>query len=130
MPPGGPDRAVVVVPLADERPLRYHAWVAGRRSAVHRATDGRVGYLHIPDMMGQGWAQLHRDLRTEVARDGLVVDLRDNRGGHVSELVLEKLGRAVLGWDVARHRQPTAYPSDSPRRADGGGGQRAGGLRR
>lgn len=105
----------VVQPLEDERPLRYQDWVAGRRAAVHAATDGRVGYLHIPDMMGYGWAQLHRDLRVEVANEALIVDVRDNGGGHVSELVLEKLARTVSAWTTIRHQQPTTYPLDSPR---------------
>jgi tricorn protease len=47
-PDGGPVRTVVVQPLADERPLRYRAWVEANREAVHGATDGRVGYVHIP----------------------------------------------------------------------------------
>jgi tricorn protease len=106
---------VVVQPLPDERALRYHDWVAGRRAAVHAATDGRVGYLHVPDMMGNGWAQLHRDLHLEVAREALVVDVRDNGGGHVSELVIEKLSRSVQGWDTIRHTGPVSYPSNSPR---------------
>jgi tricorn protease len=105
----------VVQPLDDERPLRYQDWVAGRRAAVHAATEGRVGYLHIPDMMGNGWAQLHRDLRLEVAKEALIVDVRDNGGGHVSELVLEKLARTVSAWSTARHQQPATYPLDSPR---------------
>ncbi|HZB50879.1 MAG TPA: PDZ domain-containing protein, partial [Mycobacteriales bacterium] len=108
-------RRVVVVPLEDERALRYQAWVADRRAAVHEASGGRVGYLHVPDMVASGWAQLHRDLILEVARDGLVVDVRDNNGGHVSELVLEKLARRVQGWDTTRHGPPTTYPSNSPR---------------
>ncbi len=109
------ERRVVVVPLADERPLRYQEWVAGRRQAVHAASAGRVGYLHIPDMIASGWAQLHRDLRLEVAREALVVDVRDNRGGHVSSLVLEKLDRTVRAWDTRRHMQPATYPEDAPR---------------
>jgi len=113
--PDGERREVVVTPLADERPLRYQAWVTDRRAAVHAATAGRAGYLHVPDMMGAGWAQLHRDLRVEVARDSLIVDLRDNAGGHVSQLVLEKLARTVLGWDVARHHNEESYPGDAPR---------------
>ena len=113
--PDGERREVVVTPLADERPLRYQAWVTDRRAAVHAATAGRAGYLHVPDMMGAGWAQLHRDLRVEVARDSLIVDLRDNAGGHVSQLVLEKLARTVLGWDVARHHNEESYPADAPR---------------
>ena len=109
------DRSVVVVPLEDERQLRYQAWVADRRAAVHEASGGRVGYLHIPDMVAAGWTELHRDLILEVARDGLVVDVRDNAGGHVSELVLEKLSRRVRGWDTTRTGPPTTYPSNSPR---------------
>ncbi|MFD7922279.1 S41 family peptidase [Streptomyces sp. NPDC059740] len=112
---GGEPRHVVVVPLADEEPLRYHAWVAGRREWVHRVSEGRLGYLHVPDMVGAGWAQLHRDLRLEVGREGLVVDLRGNRGGHTSQLVVEKLARRIVGWDLARGMQPTSYPMDAPR---------------
>ncbi|CAN5297757.1 S41 family peptidase [soil metagenome] len=112
---GSPQRRVAVVPLAAEMPLRYQSWVAGRRAAVHAASEGRVGYLHIPDMVGTGWAQLHRDLRVEVAREALVVDVRDNNGGHVSALVLEKLARTVRGWATVRHLRPVPYPLDSPR---------------
>ena len=111
----GEARDVVVVPLASERPLRYQAWVAENRRRVHAATAGRVGYVHVPDMVGSGWAELHRDLRLEVAREALIVDVRDNRGGHISQLVIEKLARTVRGWDLARHRSPTSYPQDAPR---------------
>ena len=48
-----PTRRVVVVPLYDDRRLRYQDWVAGRRAAVRARSDGRVGYLHVPDMMGE-----------------------------------------------------------------------------
>ncbi|GAA2432256.1 S41 family peptidase [Streptomyces glaucus] len=112
---GGEPRHVVVVPVADEEPLRYHAWVAGRRAHVHERSGGRLGYLHVPDMQAPGWAQIHRDLRVEVAREGLVVDLRENRGGHTSQLVVEKLARRVVGWGVPRGMRPYSYPQDAPR---------------
>ncbi|MEU4082784.1 S41 family peptidase [Streptomyces aureus] len=112
---GGDPRHAVVVPLADEEPLRYHAWVADRRAYVHERSGGRLGYLHVPDMVGAGWAQLHRDLRVEVAREGLVVDVRENRGGHTSQLVVEKLARRIVGWDVPRGLRPYSYPEDAPR---------------
>lgn len=112
---GGAVRYVVVVPLADEEPLRYHDWVAGRRAHVHERSGGRLGYLHVPDMVGFGWAQLHRDLRVEVAREGLVVDVRENRGGHTSQLVIEKLARRIVGWDLPRGMHPQSYPLDAPR---------------
>ncbi|MGA9312615.1 MAG: S41 family peptidase, partial [Pseudonocardiaceae bacterium] len=73
------------------------------------------GYLHLPDMVATGWAQLHRDLARETAREGLIVDVRDNGGGNLSQLVIEKLARRVIGWEVVRHGQPTTYPLESPR---------------
>ncbi|MFJ9126753.1 PDZ domain-containing protein [Streptomyces sp. NPDC102340] len=112
---GGDPRHVIVVPLDDEEPLRYHAWVADRRAYVHEESGGRLGYLHVPDMQAPGWAQIHRDLSVEVAREGLVVDVRENRGGHTSQLVVEKLARRVVGWDVPRGSRPFTYPMDAPR---------------
>ncbi|MFJ3760895.1 S41 family peptidase [Streptomyces sp. NPDC090080] len=112
---GGELRHPVVVPVADEEPLRYHAWVAGRRARVRELSEGRLGYLHVPDMQAPGWAQIHRDLGVEMAREGIVVDVRENRGGHTSQLVVEKLARRIVGWDVPRGMRPFSYPGDAPR---------------
>ncbi|MFD7221707.1 S41 family peptidase [Streptomyces sp. NPDC059892] len=110
-----PSRRVAVVPLIDERPLRYQDWVAKRREAVREISGGRCGYLHIPDMGGSGWAQFNRDLRLEVSRPALIVDVRGNAGGHISELVVEKLTRRIIGWDLTRDAQPVSYASNAPR---------------
>jgi len=108
-------RRVVVVPLRGERRLRYQDWVAGRRRLVRELSDGRLGYLHIPDMMGEGWAHFHRDMRTEMAKDGLVFDVRGNSGGHISQLIVEKLSRRVIGWGLGRWLRPETYPEESRR---------------
>ncbi|MEU5315279.1 S41 family peptidase [Streptomyces sp. NPDC021056] len=111
----GRARRVALVPLTDERPLRYQDWVAKRREVVRELSGGRCGYLHIPDMGGSGWAQFNRDLRLEVSRPALIVDVRGNAGGHISELVVEKLTRTILGWDLTRNAQPVSYASNAPR---------------
>ncbi|MFJ7960228.1 S41 family peptidase [Streptomyces sp. NPDC096319] len=111
----GRARRVAVVPLIDERPLRYQDWVAKRRAVVREISGGRCGYLHIPDMGGSGWAQFNRDLRMEVSRPALIVDVRGNAGGNISELVIEKLTRKILGWDLTRNAQPVSYASNAPR---------------
>ncbi|MEU9186629.1 S41 family peptidase [Streptomyces sp. NPDC048484] len=111
----GRSRRVAVVPLVDERPLRYQDWVAKRREVVRELSGGRCGYLHIPDMGGSGWAQFNRDLRMEVSRPALIVDVRGNAGGHISELVIEKLTRTIMGWDLTRNAQPVSYTSNAPR---------------
>jgi len=106
---------VAVIPLASERRLRYQDWVASNRRQVRELSGGQAGYLHVPDMMGEGWAHFHRDLRAEMALDMLVLDVRQNSGGHVSELVVEKLARRIMGWSVGRGLQPGTYPRDVPR---------------
>ncbi|WP_055551393.1 S41 family peptidase, partial [Streptomyces kanamyceticus] len=111
----GRARRVAVVPLINERPLRYQDWVAKRREVVRELSGGKCGYLHIPDMGGSGWAQFNRDLRLEVSRPALIVDVRGNAGGHISELVVEKLTRKILGWDLTRNAQPVSYASNAPR---------------
>ncbi len=111
----GERRRVVVVPLASDRRLRYQDWVSANRRAVRELSGGQAGYLHIPDMMGEGWAHFHRDLRLEMTLGLLIVDVRHNRGGHVSELVVEKLARRIMGWDMPRGLRPATYPRDAPR---------------
>ena len=113
---GDEPRRVVVVPLASEETLRYQDWVRGRAAYVERHGRGRLGYVHIPDMMGIGWAQLHRALRRATEREGLIVDVRYNRGGHTSQLVIELLARRPIGWGLARGLdQPETYPDNAPR---------------
>lgn len=111
----GVQRRVVVVPLADDTQLRYQAWVASRREAVRELSGGRLGYLHIPDMVSGGWAQMHRDLREAAEREGIVVDVRYNNGGHTSQLVTERLARRVLSWGYPRHERADTYPAFAPR---------------
>ena len=110
------ERRVVVVPLDDEEVLRYQDWVASRRTYVAERSKGRLGYVHVPDMMSSGWAQLHRDLRHAARCEGLIVDVRYNRGGHTSQLVLARINKELVGWTVARHyEEPGSYPDAAPR---------------
>ena len=111
----GERHMAAVTLLADERPLRYHAWVAANRAEVRARTDGRIGYLHVPDMMSPGWGELNRDLRVETGLDGLLCDFRGNRGGHTSQLVLERLSGVITAWENSRGFEAFQYPVDAPR---------------
>jgi tricorn protease len=104
---------VLVKALANESPLRYRAWVEANRKYVHDKTGGRVGYVHIPDMGPWGFAEFHRGYLSEFDRRGLIVDVRYNRGGHVSPLLLEKLARKRVGYDVPRYGAAMPYPPES-----------------
>jgi tricorn protease len=107
---GRRQRSAVVRPLHDERAARYRQWVADNRARVHAETDGRAGYIHVPNMGTPGFGEFHRAFYAEFERDALVVDVRFNEGGFVSTLLLEKLLRRQLGVTVFRWRQPESYP--------------------
>ncbi len=107
-------RTVTVTPLRSETELRYRDWVESNRARIAELSGGRAGYIHIPDMQRAGFAEFHRALRASVDAEGLVVDVRFNRGGNVSQLLLDKLARRRLGFRVARWRDPVAFPPDAP----------------
>ncbi len=106
-------RHVTVRALAQETEAAYRAWVHKNRARVHELSAGRLGYLHIPDMSARGFAEFHRGFLSEVRREGMVVDLRFNGGGHVSDLLLEQLARRRLGFDQTRWQGAIPYPTES-----------------
>jgi tricorn protease len=108
-------RTVTVKTLGSEYALRYRSWVESNRARVHQQSKGRIGYLHIPNMGPQGYSEFHRYFLAEIDREALIVDVRNNGGGHVSQLLLEKLLRKRIAWDVSRHMAPEPYPSEAPR---------------
>jgi len=108
-------RVVTVKALASEWEARYREWVEKNREAVHTLSNGRVGYIHIPDMSSDGYSKFHRCYLAEYDYPALLVDVRWNGGGNVSSLLLEKLARRRIGYDFSRWGQPTPYPFESPR---------------
>ncbi|QSB04089.1 S41 family peptidase [Natronoglycomyces albus] len=109
--PGSPARTVTVTPLANEAGVRYRDWVEANRAAVHQATNGRIGYVHIPDMMADGYSEFHRGFLSECSREAMIVDLRFNGGGHVSQLLLDVLSRPRIGYFATPHGKPFSQPN-------------------
>jgi tricorn protease len=106
-------RTVTVKTLGSEQPARYREWVETNRRVVHERTGGRVGYVHVPDMGPHGYSEFHRYFLGEIDREGLIVDVRYNGGGHVSELLLEKLARRRIAYNQSRWFGMQPYPVDS-----------------
>lgn len=110
---GGQKREATVKTLNQEMTARYREWVCANRDYVRRKTNGQAGYVHIPDMGARGYAEFHRSFLAEVAYPCMVVDVRNNGGGHVSQLLLEKLARKRIGYDIRRWGTPEPYPTES-----------------
>jgi tricorn protease len=84
-------REVTVVPVDDEGELRYWSWVESNRTKVAEATNGRVGYIHLPNTAVAGYTEFVRGLAAETGKDGLIIDVRYNGGGFIPEMFIEKL---------------------------------------
>lgn len=110
-----PKRTIWVRPLAKVTPIHYRDWVNGNRQQVTEKTQGRVGYIHIPDMGEEGFCEFFRSYMQEFDKEGLIIDVRFNRGGHISSLLLSVLTRKRLGFDQSRWENKIPYLMESPR---------------
>jgi len=110
---GKNDKEITVKTIPNLSQLRYRDWVEKNRKYVHQKTKNKVGYVHIPDMSPWGYSEFHRYWLSELEYDALIVDVRFNGGGHVSQLILEKLARKQIGYDLTRWMGTESYPGDA-----------------
>jgi tricorn protease len=104
-------RKVVWQPVKSEDPLLYLEWVRGNMARVDRASNGRLGYIHIPDMGDDGIREFAKWWYPQVRKEGLIVDVRGNGGGNISQMLIERLSRKVTGLDYARNAETVStYP--------------------
>ncbi|MCD4750075.1 MAG: PDZ domain-containing protein [Thermoanaerobaculales bacterium] len=98
-------------PVTSESSLRYLQWVLGNFDKVTEMTDGRVGYMHIPDMGAPGIAEFVKWFYPQIRKEGFVVDVRGNGGGNVSQWIIERLDNKLLGTRYSHTSDiPTTYP--------------------
>ena len=96
-------RDETVIPTADEQPLYYLDWVLGNIEKVEQASDGKIGYVHVPDMGVPGLNEFVKFYYPQLHKEALVVDCRGNGGGNVSPMIIERLRREPAMWTVARN---------------------------
>jgi tricorn protease len=106
-------RTIEVKTIDSERMLRYDAWVETNRMYVEEKSEGRLGYLHIPDMGGEGLVAFGRLFYPQINKRGLVVDVRNNGGGFVSQMIVQRLARKVWAFMQPRHGFTERYPQRS-----------------
>ncbi len=106
-------REVTIEPIGDEAPLYYEQWVEQNIAHVTARTEGRVGYLHIPDMGPQGLNTFVRRFYPQLNKDALIIDVRGNGGGNVSPMIIERLRREIAMIELRRGGTPRADPGDA-----------------
>lgn len=104
-------RTIRYQPLSTETGLEYLEWVTDNRNRVNHLSQNRLGYIHIPDMGDAGIREFIKWWFPQVRKEGLVVDVRNNGGGNVSEMLIERLARTLHGTDFSRnHDAADTYP--------------------
>lgn len=104
-------RDTVFQPIDSESDLVYLDMIQTARARVDKATNGRVGYIHVPNMGAEGIREFIKWYYGQVRKEGLIIDDRGNGGGNVSRMLIERLRRQVLATGFSRNSEdPTTYP--------------------
>lgn len=105
-------RTVLVTPIADESQLYYYNWVQENIRKVSEATQGKVGYIHIPDMGPEGLNEFVKHFYPQLDKEALIIDDRGNGGGNVSPMIMERLSREITRSNMLRNAE---IPTQTPR---------------
>jgi len=103
-------RDVVIIPIDNEASLYYYTWVQNNIEKVDKATNGKVGYIHIPDMGVNGLNEFVKYFYPQLKKKALIIDDRGNGGGNVSPQIVERLRREIAMVSIARNTVPTTDP--------------------
>ena len=103
-------RTLLVKTIDSEVQLRYLDWIESRRALVDQLSDGRIGYVHLPNTAVDGNRELIRQLLPQINKDALIIDDRYNGGGFIPDRMIEMLARKPLHYWKRRGLQPQANP--------------------
>jgi len=102
----------IITPISDESGLYYYNWVQENIKKVNEATNGEVGYIHIPDMGPGGLKEFVKYFYPQLNKKALIIDDRGNGGGNVSPMIIERLKREVTRANMSRNSE---IPGQTPR---------------
>lgn len=111
-------RTVLVTPLGSEGRLRNLAWIESNRKRVEQATNGRVGYVYVPNTGVEGQTELMRQYRAQINKEGMIIDERFNSGGQIPDRFIELLNRPIDSYWRTRDGVPWQTPpiaNDGPK---------------
>lgn len=106
-------RQVLVELPTSEAGLRYREWIEAKRKYVEEKTDGKVGYIHVPDTGINGQNNLFRQFYGQTDKAALIVDERWNGGGQIPTRFIELLNRPITNYWATRAPKDGAWPPDA-----------------
>ena len=105
-------RHVRVKTLTSETRLRYVEWTVANRKYVEKMSEGRIGYIHLPNALHEGAAEFIRGFYSQIGKEAIIIDDRWNAGGFlIQQLLLDTLARRVnLGLQYRNEADETVMP--------------------
>ncbi len=100
------DRIIQPMTSGQESNLRYNEWEYTRRLIAEEKSDGEIGYVHLRAMTAGDIGQWYRDFYPQFKKSGLIIDVRQNRGGNIDSFILEKLMREAFFYWKSRTGEP------------------------
>lgn len=107
------ERQYTIEPIGNDQALRYRAWVEANRQYVEEASDGTIGYIHVPDTGVNGQNELFRQFYAQIDKEALIIDDRWNGGGQIPTRFIELLNRPRTNYWYRRDGKDWAWPYDS-----------------
>jgi tricorn protease len=104
-------RDVMVRTITSETQLRYLDWVEDRARRVAELSDGRIGYVHLPNTATDGNRELFKRFMPQMNKDALIIDARYNGGGFIPDRMIELVSRKPLNYWKQRGIEPIATPT-------------------
>jgi tricorn protease len=98
-------KTIIIKPIADEAKLYYYNWVQHNIDVVNEATNGEVGYIHVPDMGRDGLNEFIKHFYPQLSKKALIIDDRGNGGGNVSPMLIERLRREITRANTLRNQE-------------------------
>ena len=106
----GNSKRVQVKTIVAETNLRYLDWIQSRSALVNKLSNGRIGYVHLPNTAIEGNRELFKQFPSQTDKEALIIDDRYNGGGFIPDRMIEVLARKPLNYWKRRGLEPEATP--------------------
>jgi tricorn protease len=93
---GAKDVLVETIGPGQERRLRHLEWIEANRKKVDELSNGKLGYMYMPNTGTNGQTELMRQFYAQVDKEGFIIDERFNAGGQLGDRFIEMLNRPNL----------------------------------
>jgi tricorn protease len=102
----------IVKPISSENSLRQRTWVEDNRRLVDKLSNGRLGYVWVPNTGGPGFVSFNRYFFAQQDKEGAVIDERFNGGGLLDDYMVDLMTRSLRA--ALTNEVPNGQPMTLP----------------